>query len=99
MTEFQKIAIGLLGLTHPELFNRRSRAGQGSATSVESANRSGSHRSVRPGQRRLIHAVQGLRFALAALSIGSRTVALADNSQLRRDLAACAGLVYGAGED
>jgi hypothetical protein len=36
---------------------------------------------------------------LAALAIGSRTVALADNSQLRRDLSARARLLYGVDED
>jgi len=43
--------------------------------------------------------MRDLRFMLAALAIGSRTVALADNSQLRRDLGARAGALYGTDED
>lgn len=42
--------------------------------------------------RRLVRA---LRFALAALGAGSRTVALADNSQVVRDLSARAKCLYG----
>jgi hypothetical protein len=37
-----------------------------------------------------------LRFTLAALEIGSRTVGLADNRQLVRDLSARAAALYAA---
>jgi hypothetical protein len=39
--------------------------------------------------------LRGLKFALAALEIGSRTVPLADNRQLIRDLSARAAALYG----
>jgi len=58
MTEYQKIAIGLLG--------------------------------------RAADIVRGLRFVLSAMAIGSRTVALADNSQLVDDLSARARYLYPA---
>jgi hypothetical protein len=38
--------------------------------------------------------IRAFRFMVAALAIGSRTVPLADNSQLRRELSACARLLY-----
>jgi hypothetical protein len=98
MTEFQNIAIGLLGLTHPEILISRSRAGQKSTTKIEYADEHSSAKSVRPRER-LARAIQAFRFVFAALAIGSRTVPLADNSQLRRDLAARAELLYGPGED
>jgi hypothetical protein len=46
-----------------------------------------------PKTRRLVRALQ---FALAALGAGSRTVALADNSQVVRDLSARAKYLYGS---
>jgi succinyl-CoA synthetase alpha subunit len=94
MTEFQKIAIGLLGLTHPEILLSRSRAGLKSTTKIEYADEHSCAISVQPRDR-LARAIQAFRFAFAALAIGSRTVPLADNSQLRRDLAARAQLLYG----
>jgi hypothetical protein len=39
--------------------------------------------------------VRALQFALAALGAGSRTLALADNSQVVRDLSARAEYLYG----
>jgi hypothetical protein len=96
MTEFQKIAIGLLGLTHPEMFIPRPRGGQKSTAKIAS-----DHDSTEPGRRgegRGARMIRAFRFMLAALAIGSRTVALADNSQLRRDLSARARLLYGLDE-
>ena len=97
MTEFQKIAIGLLGLTHPEMFIPRPEAGEKPAAKIASG-----HDSTEPVRRKVgrgVRTVRALRFMLAALAIGSRTVALADNSQLRRDLGARARVLYGTDED
>ena len=97
MKEFQKIAIGLLGLTHPEMFIPRPTAGQKPTAKIAS-----DHDSTEPVRRRegrVARTIRALRFILAALAIGSRTVALADNSQLRRDLGARAKLLYGFNED
>ena len=46
-------------------------------------------------RRYMTNFVRQLKFTLSALAIGSRTVALADNSQLVRDLAARAAYLYG----
>lgn len=96
MTEFQKIAIGLLGLTHPEMFLPRPRTGQKPTAKIAS-----DHSSIepaRPGKGQGARMIRAFRFMLAALAIGSRTVALADNSELRRDLRARARLLYGSDE-
>ena|ERR1700683_3270164 len=96
MTQFQKIAIGLLGLTHPEMFIPRPRAGEKSAAKIASDH--DSTEPVRPGEGQVARLIRAFRFMLAALAIGSRTVALADNSQLRRDLSARARLLYRSDE-
>jgi len=96
MTEFQKIAIGLLGLTHPEMFIPRPKAGQKSTGKIVSDR--DSTKPVRRRDGRGARALRAFRFMLAALAVGSRTVALADNSQLRRDLSARARLLYGLDE-
>jgi hypothetical protein len=96
MAQFQKIAIGLLGLTHPEMFIPRPRAGQKSTAKI--APDHDSTEPVRPGEGQVARWIRAFRFMLAALAIGSRTVALADNSQLRRDLSARARLLYGSDE-
>jgi len=82
MKEFQKIAIGLLGRSNPEMFIA------GGAP----------HSGGKPffGGGRGARALRALKFLLAALAIGSRTVPLADNSELLRDLTAHARLLYGA---
>ena len=43
----------------------------------------------------LTNFVREVKFTLSALAIGSRTVPLADNRQLVRDLAARAACLYG----
>ena len=96
MTEFQKIAIGIVGLTHPEMYIPALRRSQ-----KPSANSASEHDLTKPVRRRGgrgARIIRSLRFILACLAIGSRTVALADNSQLRRDLSARAKLLYGLEE-
>ncbi len=93
MTQFQKIMIGVLGLTHPEMFVPRPSAGQKATGKI--APDHDSTEPVRRGEGQGARMVRAFRFMLAALAIGSRTVALADNSQLRRDLGARARLLYG----
>jgi hypothetical protein len=97
MTEFQKIAIGLLGLTHPE-----TRAASLKAAASPAAN--ADPESYAPGSGALLQTLRGraagiirsVEFMLAALSAGSRTVALADNSEPLRDLRARAARLYGS---
>lgn len=99
MTEFQKLAIGLLGLTHPEMIAARAKAAPKSAATTEVGDDLGYARSVCLREAQPARAIRALRFVLAALVIGSRTVPLADNSQLNRDLGARAASIYGADED
>ena len=96
MTEFQKIAIGILGLTHPEIFIPRPTAGHKPAARI--IREHDSTKPVRRGEGRLQRAMRSARFMLAALAIGSRTLGLADNSDLRRELSARARLLYGSGD-
>jgi hypothetical protein len=98
MKQFQKIAIGLLGLTNPEMFIPRPKPGATSTTNIEPAagRRSTGWLSLQEG--RAARALRALKFLVTALAIGSRTVPLADNSQLRHDLRASARLLYGSDE-
>ena len=82
MTEFQKIAIGLLGLTHPETHQLRQ------LNLAEQVELPLGHPqpASRPGAL-----LRALKFAFAALLAGSRAVPLGDNSCVTRELSA-----YGA---
>jgi len=81
MSEFQKIAIGLLGMTHPEIYRLRARSSGRQTAAVRQ----------RPSQRRPGALVRAAKFAFAALLAGSRAVPLGDNGRITRELAA-----YGA---
>jgi hypothetical protein len=85
MNEFQKIAIGLLGITHPEIHQlrlKRSLGQQGESTPQPQQEATYS----RPGAL-----VRAAKFAFAALVAGSRAIPMGDNSCVTHDLAA-----YGA---
>jgi hypothetical protein len=88
MKEFTKIAVGLLGLTHPEMFIRRRGPDPASTPPAATPSRRAS------GARFL----RSFRFVVAALAIGSRAVPLADHGELVKDLRTHAGLLYGPDE-
>lgn len=99
MTEYQKIAIGLLGLTHPEMFLLGRRRAMLTAARAEP-----DHPAVPTGcaappsfKERVRQVVRVLQFALAALGLGSRVVGLADNSEVIKDLSATAKRLHGTG--
>jgi hypothetical protein len=100
MTEFQRIAIGLLGLTHPEVFisiskrNAMSTAASGSAGAYSKRAAVPLSR-LRALKRRAGRMIRDFRFLLYALGLGSRTAPLGDNGALIRDLAARAASLYG----
>ena len=73
MSEFQKIAIGLLGMTHPEIHQLRLRLSSESEEEGKS----------RPGAL-----LRAAKFAFAALVAGSRAIPLGDNSGVTRELGA-----------
>jgi hypothetical protein len=99
MTEYQNIAIGLLGLTHPEIyFSSRSQPGspvQSASSTLElelelepepTPSREPDSSGTRSGA-----ALSAIKFAFAALVTGSRAVPMGDNGQLTKELVA-----YGA---
>jgi len=98
MKEFQKIAIGLLGLTNPEMFIPRPKSAAPAAMTTQPADERDSTERPCLREGRGARALRALKFMVTALAIGSRTVALADNSQLRHDLRASARLLYGSDE-
>jgi hypothetical protein len=90
MKQFQKIAIGLLGLTNPEMFIPRPNSDTPSATKIEPAICRGSPVRRSPREGRFARSVRALKFMVTVLATGSRMVPLGDNSQLLRDLRASA---------
>jgi hypothetical protein len=72
MGEFQKIAIGLLGMSHPEIYRSRN----ASAETLTPASK----------PTRGSTALRGLKFAAAALLAGARSIPLGDNGRLTREL-------------
>jgi hypothetical protein len=83
MTEYQKIAIGLLGLTHPEVQQLRT-----SAPATSPASGAAPVRRPGGGTRRSISLLRAIKFAFAALLTGARAVPMGDNRQLTKELAA-----------
>jgi hypothetical protein len=82
MNEFQKIAIGLLGITHPEIQQLRRKLSPGGQDEVAVQRQPNSQ----PGA-----VLRAAKFAFAALLAGSRAIPLGDNSCVTRELGA-----YGA---
>jgi len=78
MSEFQKVAIGLLGMSHPEIYRVRSSF---AAETTQSA-------PQRPAQTPtpVGNALSAVKFAFAALVTGSRAIPLGDNGRLTREL-------------
>ncbi|HEY2464037.1 MAG TPA: hypothetical protein VGI32_08255 [Steroidobacteraceae bacterium] len=73
MSEIQKIAIGLLGMSHPEIYRFKDK---GPAV-----------KPTRGSQPKGIGALlRGLKFALAALLAGARSIPLGDNGRITREL-------------
>jgi hypothetical protein len=92
MTEYQKIAIGLLGLTHPEIFlSARNKSNAPAQPSWSTQSQPSVARRSKPMAERARAVVRAVKFAFAALLTGSRAVPLGDNGQLIKELGA-----YGA---
>jgi hypothetical protein len=78
MSEFQKVVVGLLGMSHPEIYRLRSSL---AAETPESASQRPALQPTPSGR-----AVSALKFAFAALLTGSRAIPLGDNGRLTREL-------------
>lgn len=78
MSELQNIAIGLLGMTHPEVYRLRKGSSGEPTRAAEQ----------RPNQRRAGALMRAAKFAFAALVAGSRAIPLGDNGRVTRELGA-----------
>jgi hypothetical protein len=68
MTQFQKIAIGLLGLKNPEMFVSRPKPSETPTTKIEPHHGGGSREWVGAREGRLARALRAFRFMIAALA-------------------------------
>jgi hypothetical protein len=82
MSEFQKIAIGLLGMSHPEIHRFRSSDFAPAARPEPPVLKP----TQTPTPGRAASALRSLKFAIAALFAGSRAIPLGDNGRLTREL-------------
>lgn len=80
MSELQKIAIGLLSMSHPETHRFRN-------PDLSSRARRLPEPAQPPTQvPPAVSALRGLKFAVAALFAGARAIPLGDNGELTREL-------------
>ena len=82
MSELQKIAIGLLGMSHPEIDRLRSQGAEQPPSMTEQPARKPANSKPTSGARVL----RGLKFAVAALLAGARAIPLGDNGRVTREL-------------
>ncbi len=87
MSEYQKIAVGLLGMSHPEIQRLRSAFSEAEPTNeplLKPARACGPTPGSEPTPA--AKAWRGLKFALAALLAGARSIPLGDNGRITREL-------------
>jgi hypothetical protein len=83
MSEYQKIAVGLLSMSHPEIHRFRT-SSVGLETPTVGPRSSQPEPAVKPAP--MATALRGVKFAIAALLAGSRAIPLGDNGRLTREL-------------
>jgi hypothetical protein len=81
MSEIQKIAIGLLGMSHPEIYRYRNASAEPGTVA-----RPALQPTPSPKPSPAAEVLRGLKFAFAALVAGSRAIPLGDNGRLTREL-------------
>ena len=81
MNEFQKIAIGLLSLSHPEIYRSRMLSAEPALLEPSDLKRSDDWRPTPAAT-----ALRGVKFAFAALLAGARSIPLGDNGRITREL-------------
>jgi hypothetical protein len=83
MSEIQKIAVGLLGMSHPEIYRARNGSGESKPSTAESP-------ALKPiigsNPKPAAAVVRAIKFALAALLAGARSIPLGDNGRITREL-------------
>jgi hypothetical protein len=85
MKQFQKIAIGLLGLTNPEMFIERPKPNVTAGTEVEADSGLSSTGSGSSREGRVMRLIRAIKSVGAALAIGPRRVALGARSPASQD--------------
>jgi hypothetical protein len=83
MSEFQKIAVGLLGMSHPEIYRFRTPSAEPAPSTVAASELKRMHGS-KPTPA--AGALRGLKFAFASLLAGARSIPLGDNGRVTREL-------------
>jgi hypothetical protein len=78
MSEYQKVVLGVLSLSHPEIFKLRNSAAAATAKAT------GRRRDPKPSPA--AKAVRAVKFAFAALVAGSRAIPLGDNGRITHEL-------------
>jgi hypothetical protein len=81
MNEFQKIAIGLLSLSHPEIYRSRMLSAEPALLEPSDSKRKDGSRPTPAAT-----ALRGVKFAFAALLAGARSIPLGDNGRITREL-------------
>jgi hypothetical protein len=81
MSELQKIAVGLLSMSHPEIYQFRKVSDE-APTRATCALQPTQGPKPTPAAK----ALRALRFALAALLAGARSIPLGDNGRVTREL-------------
>jgi hypothetical protein len=82
MSEFQKIAVGLLGMSHPEIYRLRALSSEPAPSTAEPAEMKRFGSRPTPAAT----ALRGVKFAFAALLAGARSIPLGDNGRITREL-------------
>jgi hypothetical protein len=81
MSEYQKIAVGLLSMSHPEIYLSRNTSAQPTPSTVPASKRTHGSQPT-PA----VTALRAVKFALAALLAGARSIPLGDNGRITREL-------------
>jgi hypothetical protein len=83
MSEIQKIAVGLLSVSHPEIYQFRAVSAESSQSTIEPSELKRTHGWTPTPAAAAFRAV---KFAFAALLAGARAIPLGDNGRLTREL-------------
>jgi hypothetical protein len=83
MSELQKIAVGLLSMSHPEIYRFRTLSAEPALSTFEPPDLKRTHGS-KPTPAAMV--LRGVKFAFASLLAGARSIPLGDNGRITREL-------------